>query len=140
MAKMEELLKQVREHYNVVELTSRGYTAGGKIAEFDMYYLENDTIRYKRLHIFTDKEGNAYWYGENPIPPERRVTFTQEINEKIRDILSRETSVKYIRLDDVNERAERAIATAMIEKEGKVEEKRVLLYRDEEGKIAYAIL
>jgi len=97
-------------------------------------------VRYKRLHIFTDERGNAYWYGENPIPAGRRITFTQEINEKIRDILSRETSVKYIRLDGVNERVERAIATATIEKEGKVEEKRVLLYRDEEGKIAYAIL
>jgi len=136
MAEIKDLLNEVRKHYDVVLLENRGTTAGNKIFEYDLWYRDKDTgvIRYKRLHIYKDKYGNAFWYSENPIPQEitTSISWTEEINAKMNEIAEGEGILHWL-IDSADDKRKTAVLKAWTDDGSRLIEKKIFLAKRSDG-------
>jgi len=142
MTSKTDLLGQVQKKYSVISIEEKGKTAGDKIQEYDLWYNDNGIVRYRRLHIFEDENGNAYWYGENPIPEDSGTveTFDNKIRNKAKDVISKNENIKHIKIDDVDPVLERATATVYVDVSGTVKEKKAVIYKNQDDTISFEIL
>jgi len=142
MSVLKNLLNRIKDSFDVIELVERGTTAGDKIQEYDLWYNDNGIVRYKRLHIFEDKNKNAYWYGENPIPQTTKPieTFDTKVRNKAKDVISKNENIKHIKIDDIDIIMERATATVYVDVSGVIKEKKAVLYKNQDNTISFEIL
>jgi len=142
MATKDELLNQIEEKYSVISIEEKGKTAGDKIQEYDLWYNDNGIVRYRRLHIFEDNKGNAYWYGENPIlqTTEPVETFDTKVRNKAKDVISKNENIKHIKIDDIDIIMERATATVYVDVSGVIKEKKATIYKNQDNTISFEIL
>jgi len=136
MADIKQLLDEVRKHYDVVLLEYRGTTAGNKIHEYDLWYMDKTTeaVRYKRLHIYKDQYGNAFWYSENPIP--RQTTsksWTQIMDEKIESEIVSKGQIVHWTIESIDEGKKRAILKAWAIENNQLIEKKMVVAQKSDG-------
>ena len=142
MATKDELLNQVQKKYSVISIEEKGKTARDKIQEYDLWYNDNGIVKYRRLHIFEDENGNTYWYGENPIPQttEPVETFDTKVRNKAKDVISKNENIKHIKIDDIDTIMERATATVYVDVSGVIKEKMAVIYKNQDNTISFEIL
>jgi len=141
MATLNDLLDDIKTNYDVVELIDRGTTAGDKIHEYDLWYRENNIIKFKRLHIYIASDGTAEWYGENPIPVTPSPTFTSKVKTKVTNIISSNTSIKHIKIEDIDPELERATVVVYIDDgSGNIIEKKAAIFKAADGSLDYLLL
>lgn len=134
MASATDLLSQINEHYDVVMIEPRGTTAGGKIQEYDLWYRDsNGVVRFKRLHIFTDNNGNAHWYSENPIPrSSKEKSWAEILQEKAEEELSKQEGVVFWNIINIDEDHKRAILEVWTDDGSSLKTKKVFFKQNDD--------
>lgn len=127
MATISDLLNKLNEKFDIISLEDKGTTAGGKVKEYDMWYNQEGVIYYKRIHIFVDDDGNAFWFGENPLGGTPQSSIIDEIKNKIKEI---ENLVDYS-IDKLDEEEKKAILTVFIDDGTTLITKKAILTKDE---------
>ena len=142
MSNIKDLLNEVSNSFDVVELISRGTTAGGKIHEYDLWYRKNSIVYYKRLHIYVSEDGSAEWYSENPIPKETQPveSFEDKVRSKLRNVLKSNKNVKHVQIDSVDSGLGRATVTVFVDDSGTVKEKKAVVYLNDDGTLGFETL
>ena len=136
MADIKQLLDEVRKHYDVVLLEYRGTTAGNKIHEYDLWYMDKTTeaVRYKRLHIYKDQYGNAFWYSENPIPKQTtEKNWMQIMREKIENELVANGQIVHWEVCSIDEKEKRAILKAWAINADQLLEQKIFVSQKSDG-------
>ena len=138
MATINELMTQIRAKYDIVEEKDAGYTANNKIKNIDIWYRQDNVIQYRRIHLFIKNDGDAEFYAYNPLGTTTK-TFTDKIYDKLEQILEIDNNIKTITIQDTNNRYKRGYATIQIYTDGKLTEKKILFW-EENNDIKYQII
>lgn len=142
MVTKQDLLDKINEGFDVVELISRGTTAGGKIHEYDLWYRKNSIVYYKRLHIYVSDDGSAEWYSENPIPDNTPAPepFENKVRSKLKDVMKNNKNVKHVEVDTVDPSLGRATVTVFVDDSGVVKEKKAAVFLCDDGTLGFETL
>ena len=139
MTSIQDLLDEINSTFDVVQLVERGTTAGGLIYCYDLWYRVEGLVKSKRFNIYYSGTGDAEWYGSNPIPSIPDETFIEKISNKILDIVTNNTQIKYLAIDSVNEMTKQAIIIGYKDDGSEVTKISAYIWEDTNGDLQYKV-
>lgn len=141
MPTLQDLLDQLTASYDIVTIDQRSQDFPN-LYEYDMKYRENNTVFYKRISILITQESPeiAEWFKNNPIPDIPSIGFLQKLNNKITNILTNNTDIKFLNIKLSDQVNKRAILEGYIEITGVIENKEFYIYEDSNEDLQFVVI